>query len=135
MGTVEMVEQNVESASRRNPFIPQEMAAIETMFLKLQSVADLYCTGCGYCMPCPNGVDIPGNFLLVNYHRVHGLEESSRRAYRRLRNGNSFRLLGTRIEGKAASECVQCGECEPKCPQSIRIMEQLEEVHRALSAS
>jgi len=133
MNTPEMIEENVASAGRPEPFSAEEQRRVATMLDRLQSLADLYCTGCDYCMPCPNGVDIPGNFLLMNYHRVYGMTEHARSNYAKLVAGERVNVRGFRpITGLAASECVQCGECEPKCPQNIPIIDQLEEVADAL---
>lgn len=134
MNSMEMIEQNVASASREQPFTPEEQEMVNRLLAKLTEFANLYCTGCGYCMPCPNGVDIPGNFLLMNYYRVYGLRDYAVRQYALLKEGKELWLQGTRIAGKDASACVQCGTCEPKCPQRIHIIEQLEEVERVLGA-
>jgi hypothetical protein len=75
-------------------------------------------------MPCPNGVNIPANFSLMNLHRVWGLTEEARRRYRR---------FGPEEENNLnAAACVECGQCEPKCPQKIPIIAQLEETEKAL---
>jgi len=132
MNTTAMVEENAASASRREPLTADELEAVDTMLERLGEFARLYCTGCGYCMPCPNGVDIPGNFLLMNYYRVYGIQDYAVEQYARLLNGESVWLQNQRIEGKAAVACVQCGECEPKCPQNIAIIEQLQEVDATL---
>ncbi|MGI6375861.1 MAG: aldo/keto reductase [Anaerolineae bacterium] len=134
MNTMEMIEQNVASAEREEPFTSAETHAVTAMLKKLQSFADLYCTGCGYCMPCPNGVDIPGNFLLMNYARVYGMKDYAREQYARLLKGEEVWLQGVRIKGLTANQCVECGACEPKCPQNIPIIDQLKETHEALSA-
>jgi predicted aldo/keto reductase-like oxidoreductase len=68
-------------------------------------------------MPCPNGVDIPGNFLLMNFDRVYGMTEYARSNYAKLVNGDKVTIRGQRtIEGLPASECVQCGGCTNVCP-------------------
>ena len=132
MNTMEMIEENVASASRPEPLTEDEKQAVQTLFERLQELANLYCTGCGYCMPCPNGVDIPGNFMLMNYYRVYGMKQYAKEQYANLEREGKASLVGVSIEGKAASACVQCGQCEPKCPQNIPIIEQLEEVARVL---
>ena len=74
------------------------------------------CTGCGYCMPCPKGVDIPGTFAAWNrYHtdgKIVGMREH---------------IMGTALRGTsaAASNCIGCGKCEQHCPQGISIREML----------
>ena len=134
MNTMEMIDENIASASRETPFSAAELEAVDGMLTKLNAFSDLYCTGCGYCMPCPNGLDIPGNFLLMTYHQVYGMRDYAKAQYARMANGDRVWLQGTTISGKIASECIRCGECEPKCPQNIPIMDQLEEVAATLGA-
>ncbi len=125
MNTVEMVEENAATASRESTLTEDERQAIVEALAENRRLADLYCTGCGYCMPCPNGVNIPENFRLMNLHRVWGLTGPARDRYQR---------FGPRRENNLnAGACVECGQCEPKCPQKIPIIEQLKETHSALA--
>ena len=124
MSTVEMVEENAATASDERPLSPKERQRVLEMLEENRRLSDLYCTGCGYCMPCPNGVNIPENFRLMNLHRVWDLTEHARKRYRSFGPDKPDNLN--------ADACVECGECEPKCPQKIPIIEQLEETHRAL---
>jgi len=134
MNGLEMIDANAASASHAEPLNADENAAVQAMLARLQSFADLYCTGCDYCMPCPNGVDIPGNFLLMNFHRVYGMTDYARSNYAKLVAGDKVTIRGHRtIQGLPASECIQCRECEPKCPQNIQIIQQLKETHEALT--
>jgi len=130
MSTIHMVEENVATASREEPLSDEERAQIMAALDETKRLSDLYCTGCGYCMPCPNDVNIPRNFEVMNYYRVYGLKEYARQAYAD---------LGVKdtewVKGLKADFCVQCGECEPKCPQHILIVEQLEEVARVLGGA
>jgi len=121
MTNLKELEENVATASRSDPLGEEERRRISEMLEENRKLADLYCTGCNYCMPCPNGVDIPKNFQLMNYHRLYGLTEYARDQYRKLAE-----------EGKHAGACVECGECEPKCPQKIPVIDQLKETDRAL---
>jgi predicted aldo/keto reductase-like oxidoreductase len=125
MSTLQMVEENAATASREEPLSDAERAQVMAALEETQKLADLYCTGCGYCMPCPNDVNIPKNFEYMNYYRVYGLKDYAREAYADL--GHSEWVKGLKAEA-----CIQCGECEPKCPQHIPIIEQLEEVARVL---
>ena len=78
------------------------------------------CTGCSYCMPCPAGVDIPQNFRI--YQRVKLFEQIDLAKW-------WWRRLKTRKEGDASAlACKKCGKCLAKCPNGIRIVEQLAEV-------
>ncbi len=121
MSDVRMVEENCATASRDEPLTPEERAAVIAQLAEKKKLAELYCTGCGYCMPCQHGVDIPGNFSAMNEYRLYGLKEHAAARYEKL-----FQ------EQKAAEHCQECGECEPKCPQKIPIIEQLKETHKAL---
>ena len=116
MGSIEMVEQNV-AAVEKGPLIPDEVRTINTMMEKNKELAQLYCTGCQYCLPCPNGVNIPRCFELYNYYKVYGLEEYAVENYQRLV-----------ASGNDASACVECETCLDRCPQHIDIPRQLKEV-------
>ncbi len=124
MNTSEMVEENVAAASRDTALTHEERHAVVQALQENRRLADLYCTGCGYCMPCPNGVNIPDNFRLMNLHRVWGLTAVARHRYQSFGPDKPNNLN--------AEACIECGECEPKCPQKIPIIEQLKETHRAL---
>lgn len=128
MNTRAMIQENIAIASNETPLSSAEKLQIDRALEKVRKLADLYCTGCNYCMPCPHGVNIPLNFQLMNYHRVYGLSESARQNYAQ---------IGTVpwLEGKPASDCTECGACEEKCPQSIAIRQQLRETARELGAN
>jgi hypothetical protein len=127
MSSTEQVEENVATASRTTQLTADERERLARALDETRTLADLYCTGCKYCMPCPNDVDIPRIFELVNYRRVYGLVDYARQAYRELLEGRSW-PKGAR----AADACTQCGQCVEKCPQKIKIIEQLREAHRVL---
>ena len=118
MHTIAMVEENVTSASHREPLSEAEYKDISAMIQRYEKLADLYCTGCEYCLPCPQEINIPKIFEAMNYHRVWGLTELARSIYRGI--------------DPNAEACVECGECEEKCPQDIPIIERLKESHAAL---
>jgi predicted aldo/keto reductase-like oxidoreductase len=122
MNTIAMVEENVATASRGESLFAEEKQAIEASLVENKRLMELYCTGCKYCMPCPNDVNIAENFRLMNLHKVYGLTDHARNLYNRLSNAEKPE------RGKKAEDCIECGECEPKCPQKIKIMEQLREV-------
>ncbi len=85
------------------------------------------CTGCGYCMPCPEGVMIPAVFEVYNKMHLFGGREETRFTY-------AIRMCGiiSGTEPGFASVCVQCGECLEKCPQSIPIPDVLAEAAEEL---
>jgi predicted aldo/keto reductase-like oxidoreductase len=123
MGTVEMVEQNCLAADK-GPLSDEESATLTEMMDGMQELARLYCTGCGYCLPCPNGVNIPRVFELANYYRVYGLEDYALEQYR-----------GLVAREQDASCCVECGTCLERCPQHIEIPEQLREAGELLAGN
>lgn len=124
MSTLEQVEQNVKIMSNITPgnLTDEDMKMIEEVRKTLESFAVINCTQCGYCMPCPNGVDIPGNFRLYNETIMFEDWEGGRRTYKWFESQKS-----------AASFCVECGECLSKCPQKLDIPNLLKKVHRELA--
>ena len=74
MNAITQVEENVASANRLGVLDGREGAYIQALMEKNQKLADLYCTGCEYCMPCPNDVNIAENFRYMNWFRVWGME-------------------------------------------------------------
>ncbi|MDW7659164.1 MAG: aldo/keto reductase [Bacillota bacterium] len=125
MGSKQMVEENAAVASDDSPLRPDEVERIKVSMEENKKMADLYCTGCNYCMPCPFDVNIPLNFQIMNYHRVYGLTQYAREQYK---------AIGTKdwLKGKNAAACTECGVCEEKCPQKIQIRKQLKETAEAL---
>jgi predicted aldo/keto reductase-like oxidoreductase len=83
-------------------------------------------------MPCKNGVHIPENFRYMNWFKVWGLEEQAKTAYAKLKAEGAWTSYAGLVKGLKAEECLECGECEPKCPQNIHIMDQLKETAIAL---
>jgi predicted aldo/keto reductase-like oxidoreductase len=132
MNTMQQIEENCAAAGFAGTMDDNDQEHVARLFETNQKLADLYCTGCSYCMPCPNDVQIPENFRYMNWYRVWGLEEEAKAAYARLTGEDVWTSYAGTIKGLKASECLQCGECEPKCPQNIHIIDQLVEVSRTL---
>ena len=127
MSTLAMVEENAAVGSRSEPLSGAERQAVAEALEERKRLAELYCTGCNYCMPCEQGVAIPHIFALVNTYRLYGLKEWARKEYARLGAGHWRKWM-------PASECIECGKCEEKCPQKIEIIKQLKEAHKLLSS-
>jgi predicted aldo/keto reductase-like oxidoreductase len=127
MSEMVQIEQNVAAADQETEISEVERSRINRLAEKFKHLADLYCTGCGYCLPCPNGVLIPEVFRYVNWHRVWGLTAEAKKAYGDLTGEEVWTPWVGHMKGLKAKACTQCGECEPKCPQKISIIEQLQE--------
>jgi hypothetical protein len=125
MSTIEMVEENAKVASIKGTLTEDEKVKVQEMMAENKKLEELYCTGCNYCMPCPQGINIPYIFRLMNYNRVYGLKEYAMEKYKNLKTeGNE--------NGKDASYCIECGSCESKCPQHLKIIQQLKDTNKAL---
>jgi len=118
MNTLEQLRENVATANRFDNLRPSEWAQVQAILNEFQTIQKRFCTTCGYCMPCPHGVDIPGNFKIYIYDHVFGLRSWARNQYEKME------------AGKRADGCTGCGECEPKCPNNIPIREQLQMVQK-----
>jgi predicted aldo/keto reductase-like oxidoreductase len=127
MGSLEMLEENVRIASNTSPLSPEEEAHLERATKENERLAGLYCTGCKYCMPCAQKISIPDIFTLMNYHRVYKITEYAKQTYAQI-----GKVPWMPYENAAA--CIECGECEAKCPQKLPIREQLKETHKILGA-
>jgi len=132
MSTMEQVKENIATADSAGALSEEEWAQLAKNLAEVKALADLYCTGCNYCMPCPHDIDIPRNFQLMNYYRVWGLKEYAKHQYARLKEKKVHTQDGERTVEAWAEACFACGECEPKCPQKIPIPKQMEEVAETL---
>ena len=130
MTYMEHLQDNLRTMSPHQPLSEDELAM-------LQSIADRYieyplipCTGCQYCMPCPYGIDIPGNFAHYNKMVNEGAllsqpdddaTSEERRAYRRARR-EYLKSYDRAVEPqRQADHCIGCGRCLHECPQRINI--------------
>jgi predicted aldo/keto reductase-like oxidoreductase len=124
MSAMKHVEENLASADRSGvgTLIDQELELVARVRDAYESFASIPCTKCGYCMPCPNGVNIPRNFELYNQAVMHGNATLSKALY-------NWHML----EGERAAACIACRECEEKCPQQIEISEWMPKVQDYLA--
>jgi predicted aldo/keto reductase-like oxidoreductase len=97
------------------------------MMQENRKLADLYCTSCNYCMPCPADINIPHIFNIMNNHRVYEITDYAKGQYKEVVEGTGW------VKSADASKCSECGACEGKCPQKLPIMKQLKESHKVLS--
>ncbi len=128
MSTMQQVEENLTTASNDVPLSARDKKVIDEHLVRLAELAKLYCTGCGYCLPCPKDINIPSLFQIYNHAKLYGLWEPGRKTYARLQ-----KMPLNKKRGAPADACSDCATCEAKCPQNLPIRKQLKEVHEALS--
>ena len=125
MNSEEMISENVRIASEAEPghLTEEDMEIVAQIRQIIRQREKVGCTGCRYCMPCPKGVDIPGNF---HYYNLMYMEKKSSARKEFARN------MGLRKEPGFATQCVGCGLCEKHCPQHLPIRQKLKEADRDL---
>jgi hypothetical protein len=124
MNELTQLDENCRLADRVQPesLSTEELALIGTVRDQLRQRIKVPCTTCGYCLPCPAGVNIPRIFSIYNDCFIYGDPNFPRRIYTITMNASDL-----------ASNCTRCGQCEAACPQHIPVMKMLEEAHRVLS--
>ncbi|MBR0137593.1 MAG: aldo/keto reductase [Erysipelotrichaceae bacterium] len=127
MNSLEMVEENCRIADQMTAgqFGEEEFRVIAQIRDIFNEKVKVGCTGCRYCMPCPQGVDIPGYFY--HYNLMYMEEKSRLAAFREF-----AQIIGIREKPGFATLCVGCGKCEQHCPQHINIREKLKEADKVL---
>ncbi len=118
MNSVEMIRENaaVASGAQANAFTDEDFVLIADIKEDIGRSMKVGCTGCGYCMPCPQGVDIPGTFNAWNTYYTLG-RKTARQTY--------TQCTIYRHDPASASQCIGCGACEPHCPQEIKVRAEL----------
>ena len=125
MNSNEMIEENVATASgvTVGSLTAADDAMLKEVVKAINAKMKVGCTGCGYCMPCPKGVDIPGTFAAYNRRYSEGAISAFR---------EYVQCTALRKHATCASNCVGCGKCEKHCPQGIPIREKLKEAKTEL---
>lgn len=129
MTTPEEVDENALAGETGLPLDDTENALADLIRRETTALGDTFCTSCGYCQPCPEEVNIPGIFRLWNLMRGYGNAEYSKLEYLKLCEQRHW----ADFPGRSAEHCVECGECETKCPEGLPIMEDLKSAHAALT--
>ncbi len=115
------VDETLKSAARK-PFTPAQKTRIDGFLADLLRAKSGFCTACKYCMPCPQGIDIPAVMSLIYDDRCWGFRDFARARYAGLRTAK-------------ADACVQCGKCEKACTQHLKIIQEMRYAHRNLRAA
>jgi len=119
MSTMKQLKENIELASQadQNQLNEKEMEIISEARDKFLDIFPVACTGCNYCVPCPEGVAIPNLFELYNEAKIYDRYEVNKKRY-----------LNFFDESALADNCIECGQCEEACPQSLDIIDHLKDV-------
>jgi predicted aldo/keto reductase-like oxidoreductase len=141
MSAREQVTENCDSADRsgEGSLSAEELAIIDRLGAEFRKRVLVECTACGYCMPCPEGVDIPDCFAILNNVSLAAQGNFNQRMYtyfmrRRYRKkAHDKKQLEKRPDSGSAALCVACGLCKKKCPQGIDVPAELEKVHAVLA--
>ncbi|NLC04432.1 MAG: aldo/keto reductase [Tissierellia bacterium] len=111
MDSVAQIIQNARAGIDRREMTDEEKEILDK---EASTLRDEFCRRCGYCLPCPEGIDIPSNFLMEGYYTRYNLKDWAKGRY----------------EGMSpnAKDCIECGICETKCPYDLPIMKMLKNV-------
>ncbi len=116
MSTMAQVEQNLVAANRSGAGLldQNDLETVAVIKQAFESLSPIPCTQCEYCLPCPSDVAIPSIFALYNTSRMFSKDK-----------GSNWQYTSAIKEGNRANMCVECGQCEEACPQSIEIIDWL----------
>ncbi len=116
MSSMEQLEDNIRISSDNGHLTPADIDIVKEAADIYRSRTRVDCTGCKYCIPCPQNIAIPDIFEMYNNAHVYGSMEESRKSYESLVEKESD-----------SSQCVECGLCEEKCPQNLTIIQYLKD--------
>lgn len=116
MSTMDQVEDNLKTFNNYQAMNETEKATVDNVKKIIESRVRNSCTGCRYCMPCPNGVSIPELFRLWNSYGMYGNKEGASSRLNRMKEENH------------PKNCIECGACESVCPQGISIIDDLKKL-------
>ncbi|MCQ2506938.1 MAG: aldo/keto reductase [Lachnospiraceae bacterium] len=115
MTTMEQVVDNINTFTEFKPYTDAEMEKVQDIAEKIRAKVANPCTGCRYCVPCPQEVAIPYIFKVWNQYRMYQNAGGARWDWSQL------------AEAKKPSNCIECGRCESLCPQKISIIDNLKQ--------
>ena len=118
MGSLKNVEENVAAGKVGSP-LPESLK--KKLIAQAENLGEGFCRSCGYCLPCSQGINIPDVFRCEGYYTRYGLKEWAREQYAEL--------------SVKADACIECGECLPRCPYHLPIVEYLKKAAGLLSGT
>lgn len=125
MNSLEMVKENVRTASnvQAGELTQADEELLRNVVNSINAKIKVGCTGCRYCMPCPQNVDIPGTFAAYNRKYTEGFKAALM---------EYIMCTAIRKDSSAASNCIECGKCEQHCPQHLEIRKELKNARKEL---
>lgn len=115
---MDSMEQVIENASLGNKIEPLTEVEKAIIFKEAKELGTEFCRRCGYCLPCPQGIDIPSQFLMEGYYSRYNLKEWAMERYKAMT--------------VKAADCIECGQCETRCPYTLPIRKMLKKVEQIL---
>lgn len=115
MANIDEIRENVHAGINYRPLTDAERGELKK---EVDTLDGEFCRRCGYCAPCTVGIDIPTQFLMEGYYLRYDLQEWALSRYGKMK--------------KTAGDCIECGECEPRCPYDLPIMKMLKRVEKNL---
>ena len=130
MTYLEHLQDNLRSYAPFQPLTDAEIALLERIGHEFASFPTVPCTNCQYCMPCPYGIDIPGVFRHFNTCLNEGLMQDDPAAsdFKKLRRQYLKTYLEAVQRERQADHCIGCNQCVSRCPQNIKIPEQMQRI-------
>lgn len=126
MQNMDMLEKNLAIANAETYMTKSEWDKVGMAMEEIKKFSELYCTGCNYCQPCPKNIIIPKLFNMYTCHNVYGLTGVAKDEFEAYKKSPQ--------NGALPEACVDCGLCEEKCPQHLKIREELKRVVNVLEA-
>jgi len=120
MSTMEQVEENLTIADSATVLSEKEIDALAQVRNIFRERLKANCTGCGYCLPCPEGVNIPKNFMFLNDYYLADAED--------VRDRSRVLVKALIRPDEIFGKCVHCRQCEEKCPQNLPVSELMEDM-------
>ncbi|MBN2285273.1 MAG: aldo/keto reductase [Tissierellales bacterium] len=111
MDSIEQVKENAAIGNHLSPLSPEEIQLIDQ---EVVALGEDFCRRCGYCLPCPQQIDIPGVMVLENYYKRYKLYDWAETRYNAMT--------------AKASSCIECGICETRCPYHIPIRKKMKSI-------
>lgn len=115
---IDSMDQVVENTAVAKSFLPLTEGEKQDLRTLAGELGTRFCRRCGYCLPCPENIDIPTMFLMEGYYTRYDLKEWAATRYNTL--------------SQKASNCIKCRICETKCPYDLPISSMLEDVAKKL---